>query len=1765
VENHSQLKHIDMKIRILSVLAAILLLIIPLINFAQAPPLGTAGDFVLFTSVGAVSNVGTTDRAKFLTHLTGNVGFETGSITGFGNVNGVIHSGDGASIACAGDLLLAYNFLAAAIPDSTIVNPVIGNDSIFKAGTYQLPNSASSLNLGLTLDAEGDPNAVFIFKMPAGPPIYAFSTSANSKINLINEAQACNVYWFFTGPVDMGTGTTMRGTIISGGAINMSASDTLEGRALTINGAITLDNGDVGLLAYKPGCNSPTLTGPTAPVFTDSKCFTIFSSNGPVADDFFSQITGYVGGNTAAPSNYNPLLVPDGIYGIDGTTAAAAADLGNVYSYLNGLTEDIILTAPTLLGHNLVLTPHTYLLGAAATLTDTLYLDALGNADAVFIIKTQGAFATTNNSNIKLINGTRAENVYWLVNGAVSITTNSIFNGTVVVSGAIDILAGTQLNGRALSIDQAVSTHSIIATLTPACNTTSAPEITVEPTDQNACEGESATFTVTATGTDLTYQWRKGTEELIDGLTISGATSNTLTIDPVSASDAATNYNVIVSGLVAPNDTSINVTFVVNVDPVITGQPTDQAICEIGDSVSFLVEATGTGLTYQWRKGAVDVVDGLTISGATTDMLTINPTTITDVSDLYYVVVSGTCSPNDTSTVVSLTMNGAPTITVEPENQEVCNEATVSFTVAATGAGLTYQWRKGAEDLIDGDNISGATTETLTIDPVGISDTGNDYYVVVGGTCSPNDTSINVSLQLNAAPTITEEPEDQDVCNETTVSFTVVATGAGLTYQWRKDDLTISDDTTYSGTTTNTLTINMLNFTDLENDLLKNFNVIVSGECLPSDTSVYVSVIHNSAPSISEQPVHQAICQGGLAMFSVVATGTNLTYQWRKGTINLIDDDRISGSTSASLTIDSIISSDNGDDYNVVISGACLPNVISDNVQLYVGNTPIITTQASDQRVCAGGVAVFSIIDTGRYYGYRWRKGTVDLVNGGNISGANTPTLTIFPVNPEDAANDYNVLIYGACFFNVISENSALIVDLEPIIITEPTDQTVCSGSSVSIFVSASGTGLTYHWRRGTIDLIDGGNISGVNSPVLTIDRVSRDDVADDYNVVIKGLCAPHVTSQYVSVEIDNTPSITSQPADKTVCEESSVSFSVTTSGTGNSYQWRRGSVNLTDGGTISGANSSVLTINPVNISDAASDYNVVISGGCMYSDTSANASLEVEMAPEITNGAVDQTVCIGSSASFSMTAIGTGLTYQWRKGTVNLINGGNISGANSAELTINPVSNSDVANNYNVVVSGECQTSKTSLNVSLKVNSATTIINEPTDQTACSISSASFSVVASGSELTYQWRKGSVNLVNGGNISGANSPMLTINPVTNSDAATNYNVVVSSECMEDKVSVNASLVLNSFPTIKSEPTNQTTCDGGSVSFSVTAIGTGLTYQWRKGSVNLTDGGSISGANSSMLTINPANSSNAASNYNVVVGGECLPAKTSYDVSLTVNAIPNITLEPADKTVCAGSPVSFSVAATGSGLSYQWRKGTVNLNSGGRISGATSTELKINSVSSTDASSDYNVVVIGSCLPNKISTTANLMVNTAPEITAQPVDQTLCVNDCSINFMVAANGTGLTYQWRKGAVNLVNSGKIAGANSTMLTINQANTSDISSQYNVVVSGVCSPASTSIDAALLGRVSSSDIADNSLKVLVYPNPFTTSLNFIINDFTEESNCELKIFNLVGKEVIHTTITKQSTTLVTSNLRSGFYFYKVIENNQVIQTGKLILEN
>ena len=525
-----------MNIKLLNAFAAFILFLTPGVILAQTVPnLGTAANFVLFTTVGAVTNSG----IPHLTHLTGNVASNSGSSTGFGNVDGVMDDGTVASGQSATDLLTAYLQLNSEIP-TFFPSSLLGNGDTLTAGVYYIPAPAT-LNLNLILDAKGDPNAVFIFQIQG-----ALSANAASKIILVNGAMACNVFWKVEGLVSIAAGTTMRGTIIAhNAAINLNANDTLEGRALSINGAITTNS----ILAYIPiGCGSPVLTGPAAPALVSTAAYGIFSSIGPVTNTGVTYVTGDVGTNSGLTTGFDSSDVTGMIHPVpDASTAASAGDLTNVYNYLNTLTPDINLLYPAQFGNDLVLTPHTYHMGAVLTFTGNIYLNAEGNPNAVFVLQINGAFSTSTFSKIILINGAQAKNVYWKVDGAVHIYDNSLFNGTIVAAGAITLNNADTVSGRVLTINGAIDINGsdIAITSDSACV---APPI---GGTFNVCKGFTTILTDSAAGG--TWASLDTSIATIDTSgKVTGVTPGTATIKYISPAGCVNTATVTVNPSPAP-------------------------------------------------------------------------------------------------------------------------------------------------------------------------------------------------------------------------------------------------------------------------------------------------------------------------------------------------------------------------------------------------------------------------------------------------------------------------------------------------------------------------------------------------------------------------------------------------------------------------------------------------------------------------------------------------------------------------------------------------------------------------------------------------------------------------------------------------------------------------------------------------------------------------------------------------------------------------------------------------------------------------------------------------------------------------------------------------------------------------------------------------------------------------------------------------------------------------------------------------------------
>lgn len=223
--------------------------------WAQTVPLGTAASFGVLGG-SAVTNTGATI-------INANLGISpngASSVTGFppGIVLGTTHFADAVALQAQNDVTTAYNTLAGRACGTTISGDLGGSTRL--PGVYC---SASSIGLTgtVTLDAQGDPNAVFIFQVGS-----TLTTASASRVLLINGASSCNVFFQVGSSATLGTGTAFVGSILALQSITVTTGSSVSGRLLARNGAVTLDGNAVspcGAAVGPPGGVTGATTVPT--------------------------------------------------------------------------------------------------------------------------------------------------------------------------------------------------------------------------------------------------------------------------------------------------------------------------------------------------------------------------------------------------------------------------------------------------------------------------------------------------------------------------------------------------------------------------------------------------------------------------------------------------------------------------------------------------------------------------------------------------------------------------------------------------------------------------------------------------------------------------------------------------------------------------------------------------------------------------------------------------------------------------------------------------------------------------------------------------------------------------------------------------------------------------------------------------------------------------------------------------------------------------------------------------------------------------------------------------------------------------------------------------------------------------------------------------------------------------------------------------------------------------------------------------------------
>ncbi len=467
-----------------------------------------------------------------------------------------------------------------------------------------------------------------------------------------------------------------------------------------------------------------------------------------------------------------------------------------------------------------------------------------------------------------------------------------------------------------------------------------------------------------------------------------------------------------------------------------------------------------------------------------------------------------------------------------------------------------------------------------------------------------------------------------------------------------------------------------------------------------------------------------------------------------------------------------------------------------------------------------------------------------------------------------------------------------------------------------------------------------------------------------------------------------------------------------------------------------SGLNATVRTLTSFDDSDGS--LPPALYAGGEFTAAGATASGHVARwgcppeneAPSIIIQPESLVPCEGDVAQLTVWATGTPpLSYQWYKDDELLV------GATGQSFTITSAGPGDVGT-YDVIVTNSIG-STTSAPATVDLGIPPSITLQPQSTATCKNWAAVMQVEAEGTgPLTYQWyHNGEVEY-------GEVSPTFTIHNAQLSDVG-QYTVIVTGKC-GSVTSDPAQLSVGLGPFITEQPQGGFPCTGESHTFCVTVLGETppVFYKWYK------DGMPINGADAACYTIESVTMSDTGQ-YSVRVDDACA-AVQSAEVTLAVVAGPVIEDHPASQTACIGGAATFCVTLSEGAepLTYEWYKDDV------LIAGAPNDAcLVIDPVESGNAGT-YRVSISNFCGAVD-SQSATLTLAEAPTISANPVDDTVCVGDAATFCVTLAGGTPpLTYEWLKNGV------PVSGApNDACFTIPSADVSD-AGQYSVAISNDC---------------------------------------------------------------------------------------------------------
>ena len=446
----------------------------------------------------------------------------------------------------------------------------------------------------------------------------------------------------------------------------------------------------------------------------------------------------------------------------------------------------------------------------------------------------------------------------------------------------------------------------------------------------------------------------------------------------------------------------------------------------------------------------------------------------------------------------------------------------------------------------------------------------------------------------------------------------------------------------------------------------------------------------------------------------------------------------------------------------------------------------------------------------------------------------------------------------------------------------------------------------------------------------------------------------------------EKAPGVTKQPSGVEVVKGEEATFEAAASGLpAPTVQWQLSTDNGASWGDVTGETSDTLRVPATKTSENGDEYRAVFTNGAGKAETTA-AILTVDaepVAPEVIKTPSSVTLLEGEEATFEAAASGAPApTVQWELSTNKGATWSLVEGATSDTLRMPDTRTSESGDEYRAVFTNGAGKAET-VAATLTVNAVPEVTKDPASLEVLEGGEATFEAAASGVPApTVQWELSANHGATWAPVGGAESDTLTISSAKTSESGDEYRAVFTNSAGKAETNV-ATLTVNVTAEVTKEPTDVTLLEGEEAAFEAAATGVPApTVQWQISTNKGATWSPVNGATSDRLRIASAKTSESGDEYRAVFTNVAGKAETTA-ATLTVNAVPKVTKDPASLEVLEGGEATFEAAASGvPAPTVQWQISTDKGATWSPIAGAASDRLTISNVTVAVSGDEYRAL-----------------------------------------------------------------------------------------------------------------------------------------------------------------------------------------------------------